>query len=166
MAGPPVVPPHDAAVVFQRRTIESGSAVHLLESSDIDDIVAGLSLTKPVGGQSVRVPAAELLPRLGGAANPTDVLSALLAAGIGPREAQPFAAVLGGATATVEIVALDDGQRLLPGAVGVFCSPRGDVVTVPSTAADGAEWLTLAPATPRRVGLACAELVQRRRAVR
>ncbi|GED98584.1 ESX secretion-associated protein EspG [Gordonia crocea] len=131
-----------------------------------EEVVPHLPLTTPVACLSARVRAEELLPRLAAATDPAGVLAALCYTGVPIADAHVLAAALASATTVIEIVALDDGKRLLPGAVGVFCSPRGDVVSVPSTAADGAEWLTLTPATSRRVGLACAELVQRRRAVR
>lgn len=106
------------------------------------------------------------MPRLEGVTDPADILAALRSAGIGGPDAQVFATALGSVTSAAEIVAVDDENNLLDGAVGVFCSPRGDVVSVPSTAADGGEWITLAPATPRRIALACDDLAQRRRAVR
>ena len=161
------------SVFFEVRVVDDGR-LRRVDAEDAPEVVAALRLTRPLSGSSVRVRAAELLPPLGGAAEPNAIASALRAAGVATDEAQLVAAALGSAVSTAEIVAVDVEGQVLPGAVAVFCSPRGDVVSVPSTAADGGKWFTLAPATPRRVALACADLAdaaqmgpaQRRRAAR
>lgn len=143
------------------RMMRPGESPVMVESAGVDDLVAALPLTKPVACQSVRIREAELLPRIEGVSSPADVVTALRSAGVALPDAQVLAAVLGEADAMAEIVALDAQRRLLPGAVAVFCSPRGDVVSVPADAADGGVWLTLAPASARRIGLACADLAAR-----
>ncbi len=153
------------AGVFEIRLVGDGRQPCRIEVAGVDSAVAALPLTKPVACRSIRVREQELLPRLRGAQESVEVLAALRGAGIDGPDPTVVAAAIGAATSAAEIVALDEG-RLLPGAVAVFCSARGDVVTVPSMAADGGRWLTLAPATPHRVGLACADLFQRRRAAR
>lgn len=154
------------SVEFSARIVEPGQTVRRVEAGDPEALVGSLPLTKPIAAQSVRMRADDLLPLLNGVTDPADVLTALRSSGVVGSDAQTLAVALGTATSAAEIVAVDDENNLLAGAVGVFCSPRGDVVSIPSTAADGGEWITLAPATERRIVLGCDDLAQRRRAVR
>lgn len=153
-------------MMFEMRVLALGEPARLVESVEIDGVVMALPLSKPIVGRSVRVREDELLPRLETASDAAAIRSALCSAGADLCDAHVFAAALGSATTTAEIVVVDEEQRLGPGAVAVFCSRRGDAVSIPSVAADGGRWFTLAPATPRRIALACADLAQRRRAVR
>lgn len=146
------------AGVFEVRIVDEGR-LRRVDTGNAAGVVEALPLRQPLSGSSVRVRADDLLPQLAGADDSNGIVSALRAAGLDLSQAQLFAAALGSAGPTAEIVAVDVEGRVLPGAVAVFCSPRGDVVSVPSTAADGGRWFTLAPATPRRVALACADLV-------
>ncbi|MFT4199429.1 ESX secretion-associated protein EspG [Gordonia sp. (in: high G+C Gram-positive bacteria)] len=154
------------SVVFCAHIVAPGEQMRRIESDDPAALVDALPLTGPVRCGSVRVRAGDLLPRLDGAHDAADVVTALHNAGAGGTDAATLAGVLGGASACAEIVAQDEAGRVLPGAVAVFCSTRGDAVTIPSTAADGATWFTVAPATARRIVQGCADLAQRRRAVR
>lgn len=140
------------------RVLRPGEAVTFAEASEVDELLASLSLTKPLACQSIRAREHEFLPRLEVATDASEILAVLRGTGAEARDADKLAAALGSATAIAEIVAVDDEQHVLPGAVAVFCSPRGDVVSIPSVAADGGRWLTLAPATRRRISLACVDL--------
>ncbi|MFT3900383.1 MAG: ESX secretion-associated protein EspG [Gordonia sp. (in: high G+C Gram-positive bacteria)] len=154
------------SVEFTARIVTPGEQLRTVDAGDPTTLAALLPLTAPADCQSIRVREQDLIPRLTGKFDAADILSALRAAGADSRHAQTIATVLGSATCAAEITAVDAERQPLHGAVAVFCSARGDVVSVPATAADGGAWLTIAPATARRVALGCADLAQRRRAVR
>ncbi|GAB09032.1 hypothetical protein GOARA_026_00620 [Gordonia araii NBRC 100433] len=145
--------------MFEVRIVVPGVEIERVDCSDAEQVARAIPLTKPIGCQSIRVREVDLLPRLENASEPVDVLAALRAAGATGNDAAALAWALGAATSSAEIVVVDEEGRTLAGAVAVFCSPRGDVVSIPSVAADGGKWLTLAPATARRVARACANHV-------
>lgn len=144
-----------------RITIRS---IDVLSTEMLADRVADIvGVYEPVRIGGISAPTADLVARLDECATATDVAQALHA--LGAAEADTTAAALAFAEcgARVEIVAyelVEGTSTQSSGAVAVYCTPRGAMVTSPSQSSDGRLWTTISPGSSHRIRQAIARLIE------
>ena len=111
----------------------------------------------------ISAPTDELGARLDRCRSATDVAQTLHA--LGANEADTTAAALAFAEcrARVEIVAcefVEGNPTQSSGAVAVYSTPRGRMVTSPSKSSDGRSWTTISPGTSHRIKQAVTRLIE------
>lgn len=108
-------------------------------------------------------PADELVERLGECRSGTEITDALFTLGAPMSDAVTIAAALASCRARTEIVATSDEDGRFSqssGAVAVFDTSRGRVVSSPSKSPDGRVWTTLSPGSGHRIAQAVRLLIE------
>lgn len=147
-----------------------GDSVRLraIELTDPDSVIgqALRLLPKAIELQcgSVSALATDMAERLAGIREATALADELHALGADHRSALQLGALLANYQAAVEIrvSTLDsdtDRSRMVDGAVAVFYSDRGSVLSAPSLSADGQLWCSVKGGSGHRVGQAIAQLM-------
>jgi hypothetical protein len=124
-------------------------------------ITGALPPERPGPGRACTVPTDVLAPALTG--GEADLRAALVARAVAGTEAGLLARMLRGIERRAQLVALAADRwevlRRAGGVVVVLDGPRGRYLLTRSTAADGAEWTTVAPADARRLRHRVTELL-------
>ncbi len=147
------------ADVVRLRAFESEHSERVAEQ------VVGL-LPKPVELQcdSLSVPATEVSERLAGLRDATSLADELHGLGADQRSALVLGAALADyqAAAELRVASLDvdaDRTHMADGAVAVFYSARGCVLSAPSTSPDGQLWCSIKGGSTHRISQAIAQLL-------
>lgn len=112
---------------------------------------------------SISAPFDEVVDRLGRSAPGAETTDALHALGANPTDAVLVSSALASCRARTEIVASmnEDGRFLRScGAVAVFDTDRGRLVSSPSKSPDGGVWITLSPGSGHRIAQAIRLLIE------
>ncbi|WP_238422600.1 ESX secretion-associated protein EspG [Gordonia sp. 'Campus'] len=108
-------------------------------------------------------PADEVVTRLGRCASGAETTDALHALGATPADAMVVSSAFASCRTRTEIVASmnEDGRfAQSSGAIAVFDTDRGRIVTSPSKSPDGRVWTTLSPGSGHRIAQAVGLLIE------
>lgn len=106
----------------------------------------------------VHAPAEEMITALRGYQHQPSMARALRRLGMDADNAARVAGAFSRVTALTEVTGYRRSGAALPGAVGVYDTAWGRIVSTPAVAADGSSWLTLSPGAPHRLVGALAAL--------
>jgi hypothetical protein len=130
----------------------------------VDEAVRLLPKATELQCDSLSVPAGEVSERLAGLTGATAIADELHALGADQRSALVLGAALADyrTAAEIRVASLDadsDRSHLTQGAVAVFYSARGSVLSAPSTSPDGQLWCSIKGGSNHRISQAIAQLL-------
>ncbi|WP_439029706.1 ESX secretion-associated protein EspG [Gordonia terrae] len=139
---------------------------------DVADVAALAALVRaqfdservpPAEFTAFSAPADEVVDRLGRCASGAETTDALHALGATPADAMVVSSAFASCRTRTEIVASmnEDGRfAQSSGAIAIFDTDRGRVVTSPSKSPDGRVWTTLSPGSGHRIAQAVGLLIE------
>ncbi|MDS1113969.1 ESX secretion-associated protein EspG [Gordonia westfalica] len=140
------------------------SVVEVTDVDDLGDLVRSrFDDSAQCEFTAFSAPTDELVEKLGGCSTNTEITDALYTLGAPLSDAVVMSAALGSCRVRTEIVASsnEDGRfSRSSGALAVFDTARGRLVSSPSKSPDGRVWTTLSPGSGHRIAQAVRLLIE------
>lgn len=143
--------------------VDALAAVVRAQFDSSGSVASGSDGLQPAEFSAFSAPADEVVDRLARCRTGTETTDALHALGATPADAVVVSAALASCRTRTEIVASmnEDGRfAQSSGAVAIFDTERGRVVSSPSKSPDGRVWTTFSPGTGHRIAQAVSLLIE------